>query len=377
MIDLNTILPVQEADFGRTFPAKDIILPEDQGITINFLELLAQLGNESEGSAMENTVIIASEMPEVNIGAENEEKLTIAESGIPEQEGNPLPSEDIEENNALLWINFPDFHPPQPLEKSKLNENAPDIAEISKDAKPVFEKLKQHIPDDAFSGSDRDIPETKAMQIHAESSATTTESENIQTISQELSRRDSIRDPDFNENLKEDPERAKAQEPLLPPIIPTFKPDIKEVHLLSERQNINLPVKTEAPEWGTHFNQQILFLGKNNLKSALIRLNPENLGPVEINIQMTKNTASLRITSHSPEIRELITQALPDLQRMMTEQGLNLLEVNVESQSSQSRQHYQQYLPDDVEKKASGDEETPPAVLVQEGARAGLVDYFA
>ncbi|WP_454783769.1 flagellar hook-length control protein FliK [Legionella sp. WA2024007413] len=139
-------------------------------------------------------------------------------------------------------------------------------------------------------------------------------------------------------------------------------------------QTLTIPMEINNPEWSDQFSQHIIWLGQQEVKGAIIKINPEHLGPLEISLKIINDTASINITTHNSHVRDIIDQSLPKLQVMMADQGLNLSEVHIDSETH-SRQFSQQNTRD-PEKFPQGDvDEVTP--LKNKRVIKGLVDYFA
>lgn len=139
---------------------------------------------------------------------------------------------------------------------------------------------------------------------------------------------------------------------------------------------IELSQSVVNPEWGDEFNQQIIWIGQQKIKSATIKLNPQELGPLEVSIKVVKEVATVNITTHSAPVRDLIEQALPRLRDMMAEQGINLSQVNIESNNNQ-RQQSPQY---DEERRVDheiNDEQALATTSLTGRVSKSLIDYFA
>ncbi|WBV67690.1 flagellar hook-length control protein FliK [Legionella pneumophila] len=54
------------------------------------------------------------------------------------------------------------------------------------------------------------------------------------------------------------------------------------------------------------------------------------MGPLEINVKVVKDNASVNISTHSVYVKEIVDQAIPRLREMMAQQGINLSEVHME-----------------------------------------------
>lgn len=77
--------------------------------------------------------------------------------------------------------------------------------------------------------------------------------------------------------------------------------------------------------------------------AAEIRLDPPELGSMQIKINMTADSAAVSFTVQSAAAKEALDQALPKLRDMLQEQGIELGQSSVEQQASgQSQQQDQQ-----------------------------------
>lgn len=98
---------------------------------------------------------------------------------------------------------------------------------------------------------------------------------------------------------------------------------------------MNAPV-TNAALWQQNFGEKIMWMINNNTQSAEIRLNPPELGPLEVRISMKRDDANISFMSTNSHIREVIETALPRLREMLSENGLNLADVDVSDKSAGS-----------------------------------------
>lgn len=113
-----------------------------------------------------------------------------------------------------------------------------------------------------------------------------------------------------------------------------------EVSIASQRE-IN-PAKGPLPSierplgkagWDQQLGERILWLTHKNLQAAELRLNPPQLGPLEVRIHIQQDQASIAFASQHALVREAIESAIPKLREMLNTQQLNLLDVNISQQS--------------------------------------------
>lgn len=98
-----------------------------------------------------------------------------------------------------------------------------------------------------------------------------------------------------------------------------------------------VPVTVGQPQWSQAVGEKVLWLAAQNVSSAEIHLHPQDLGPVQVNVSVNQDQANVTFTSHHPVVREALDQNLNRLRDMFSEQGLNLVNVDV-SDKSFSRQ---------------------------------------
>jgi len=144
------------------------------------------------------------------------------------------------------------------------------------------------------------------------------------------------------------------------------------------------------PEWGQGMGKQILWMVNQNISRAEIRLNPANLGPLEVRIDMDNEQVNIAFTSRHAEVRDAVEQAMPRLREMLEEKGLDLSDADV-SQHSFAEQHEQAFgdadehkagfasslsLPDDGDQLAQEGHHAALRNDVNDVLNEGLVDYY-
>lgn len=127
------------------------------------------------------------------------------------------------------------------------------------------------------------------------------------------------------------------------PLMPTQMPGTAR----AESAPVNVPpstpvplavdVKVGTPGWDTAFSQRVAWAATNQHQVAELRLNPPNLGPVEIRITVSNDQATAMFVSPHASVRDSIEAAMPRLREMLAESGLTLGNVNVSSQSFQQQ----------------------------------------
>ncbi|HAU1150430.1 TPA: flagellar hook-length control protein FliK [Legionella pneumophila] len=140
-------------------------------------------------------------------------------------------------------------------------------------------------------------------------------------------------------------------------------------------KNFTIPIHVNHSQWSNQLSERIVWLGHQEVKNALIKIHPEELGPLEINVNVVKDNASVNISTHSVYVKEIVDQALPRLREMMAQQGINLSEVHIGTDTN-SRQYSQQNHNVDIDLVQSAEDKNKIISLTKYLPK-GLVDYFA
>lgn len=97
--------------------------------------------------------------------------------------------------------------------------------------------------------------------------------------------------------------------------------------------HIPVPV-TQQQRWQDAFNQKVVWITGNQVQSAELQLNPIGLGPVEVRLDLQQDQANLVFLSSHQNVRDVIQAALPKLQEMLNNQGINMGSVHVGAETS-------------------------------------------
>lgn len=149
------------------------------------------------------------------------------------------------------------------------------------------------------------------------------------------------------------------------------------------------------PGWSQAFNNQIMVMAGNGVQQAKIKLNPLHLGPVEVNIKLTKEVAVINLASAHISTRDAIDGAIPRLKEMLNENGFSQVDVNVSHQDKQAQQeaaafnrsssqdrsnneHGNSTMPGDEQLSELSDEPEQHSLRSQKLAHGlNIVDYYA
>ncbi len=111
---------------------------------------------------------------------------------------------------------------------------------------------------------------------------------------------------------------------------------------LSNSLNSAISANIQSPNWSQQMTQQVSYMLKGGFQQAEIKLNPAHLGPMEIKLTVNDDQASISFVAQHAPVREALDAALPRLREMLEQQGLNLADVDVSTQSEQQQAEQQQ-----------------------------------
>jgi flagellar hook-length control protein FliK len=133
-----------------------------------------------------------------------------------------------------------------------------------------------------------------------------------------------------------------------------------------------IAVPVQSSQWPEALGSQVRWLTTQNIQSAVLRLSPDNLGPVQVNISVNASHVSVTFGAAHPETRTALEQALPKLREMFSGAGLSLGEATVQQQSRQTSQNPN---PGARSLLQAADTDAQPVSAIR--WRSGLVDEYA
>lgn len=89
------------------------------------------------------------------------------------------------------------------------------------------------------------------------------------------------------------------------------------------------------PQWANDFGRQVLNFTQNSSNGtqiAELRLDPPELGPIRITLNLSENVANAAFFSPHALVRQTVENALPQLQQLLAQAGISLGEASVSDQ---------------------------------------------
>ncbi len=103
-------------------------------------------------------------------------------------------------------------------------------------------------------------------------------------------------------------------------------------------QQAQLPLQLTRELANDQVAEKVQMMMSKNLKNLDIRLDPPELGRMQIRMTMNSDLASVQFTVTNPQARDIIEQTLPRLREMFAQQGMQLAESSVQQQSQGGQQ---------------------------------------
>ncbi|MBC7414256.1 MAG: flagellar hook-length control protein FliK, partial [Herminiimonas sp.] len=98
-----------------------------------------------------------------------------------------------------------------------------------------------------------------------------------------------------------------------------------------------------TPAWDHALGQKVVWMAAGAEQSASLTLNPPDLGPIQIVINVSNSQADASFTAAQPEVRQALEAALPRLKEMLGDAGITLGQASVNAgnpnQNGPAQQH--------------------------------------
>lgn len=128
------------------------------------------------------------------------------------------------------------------------------------------------------------------------------------------------------------------------------------------------------PQWNQAVGDKVLWLAAQKISAAELRLDPPELGPMQVRVSVHQDQVQVTFTSPHANVREALDQGASRLREMFNEQGLSL-NVEVSDQSLSRRQGQGEANNHSRSAAATAEDETAVAETVVANHR--LIDHYA
>lgn len=145
--------------------------------------------------------------------------------------------------------------------------------------------------------------------------------------------------------------------------------------LAAQLKQLNLQQQDAAGQ----LRERVQLMVRQNIQFAEIRLDPAELGQMQIRINLQQEQATVQFIVQQQHAKELLEQQMPRLRELLQQQGMQLGEGQVQQQAKEDRQSAGQHAEQGQRQSAQVTEqdETTQTLAVQLKHNDRLVDYYA
>ena len=105
-------------------------------------------------------------------------------------------------------------------------------------------------------------------------------------------------------------------------------------HLAASQAGEALAPRVGTPAWDQALGQKVTWMIAGEQQSASLTLNPPDLGPLQVVLNVTNSQANATFVAAQPEVRQALEAAMPRLRDMLSDAGIQLGQATVSSGSS-------------------------------------------
>jgi len=114
---------------------------------------------------------------------------------------------------------------------------------------------------------------------------------------------------------------------------PIAQQEASSVLATASRSMEPMTATLQQPHWNEQIGDRLNLMISRGLQQAAIRLNPPELGMLDVKINIQGDQANVNFTTPHSQVKEALDAAIPRLREMLEENGLTLGDVNVSHQS--------------------------------------------
>jgi flagellar hook-length control protein FliK len=142
--------------------------------------------------------------------------------------------------------------------------------------------------------------------------------------------------------------------------------------------SLNISANVTSPQFSQELGQQVSWLGGQEIKQAQIRLNPQELGPLDVKVSVEHGRVDVVFAAQHPATVAAVQQSLQQLNQMLGSQGLSLGQATVDQHTAQQQFGHSQGQASSTPAQTNDAEPIAAAVSPLSAPLAvGLVDAFA
>ena len=131
------------------------------------------------------------------------------------------------------------------------------------------------------------------------------------------------------------------------------------LHPLHEAAAAKLSPAVGSTAWNQALGDKVVWMAAGAQQTATLTLNPPNMGPLQIVLNLSNEQATASFFSAQPEVRQALEAAFPRLKEMMNEAGIQLEQATVSA--------------DTPRQNDPSDRQTHPSASAFAGTEAGII----
>ncbi len=137
------------------------------------------------------------------------------------------------------------------------------------------------------------------------------------------------------------------------------------------------PLNLSQNAWESNLGTRLQMMVGQKVQSAEIRLDPPELGALDIKVKVTNDVASVNITSPHTQVRDALEAAIPRLREMFEQSGLSLGDVNVRQESFAQQQNSSGEEPASLGHSTELENGDEPTIVTRKIVSDNLLDIYA
>ncbi len=153
-------------------------------------------------------------------------------------------------------------------------------------------------------------------------------------------------------------------------------------HLANSLLDMGVPQAVATRGWGAAIGERLMWMVKGDRQVARLKLNPPNLGPLEVRVSVNQDQTSVSFMAQHAAVRDALEAALPRLREMFDQQSMQLVRADISDPGAKQGDRAQ----DSPQRHSAafaawaddgGQEESVPVQPLLVGGADSLVDLFA
>jgi flagellar hook-length control protein FliK len=110
-------------------------------------------------------------------------------------------------------------------------------------------------------------------------------------------------------------------------------------HAPERVESTTLTTHVRDPRWADDLGNRLASMVRTGESSASLQMTPVDLGPLEVNVAVRDNQATVHFGAASAETRALLEASIPRLREMLASQGFQLMDSSVSHGFARQTRH--------------------------------------